>query len=434
MTHAQPIPVRHHRRGRHGPADTSVARALVRRGHEVRILADRVLAPDVEVDRRRARRLGHRAAATRTSSREHRHPRLGRQDAARRVRRRSRRPDDGPGGAGSPPTCAPSCAVAPPTSSSATSSCSARRSAPRPRASRSPCSCPTSRGCRAGACRRWARDSRRPPARSGACATPPPRAPCPGASTAASRSSTRPGARTALAPIDHVLDSYDHADRILVLTSAAFDYDELQSAPNVRVTGPRLDDPVWAGDWTLPPGDDPLVLVGLSSTFMDQAKVLRRIARRARRSPGARPDHHRSVDRAGAIGAPPNVTVVERAPHSEVLRHAAAVVTHGGHGTVIKTLAAGVPLVVMPIGRDQPDNAARVVHHGAGLRVRPSARTGAITRAVRRILRGSRLRRRGATPGRGAIATDLADRPSVAELEALPAGDGRRREPAAATV
>ena len=63
-------------------------------------------------------------------------------------------------------------------------------------------------------------------------------------------------------------------------------------------------------------------------------------------------------------------------PTRQVLREAAAVVTHGGHGTVIKTLAAGVPMVVMPLGRDQLDNAARVAHHGAGLRVSPKASAG----------------------------------------------------------
>ena len=44
---------------------------------------------------------------------------------------------------------------------------------------------------------------------------------------------------------------------------------------------------------------------------------------------------------------------------------AAAVVTHGGHGTMIKALAAGVPVVAMPMGRDQNDNAARLEASGA---------------------------------------------------------------------
>ena len=43
-------------------------------------------------------------------------------------------------------------------------------------------------------------------------------------------------------------------------------------------------------------------------------------------------------------------------------------------GTVTRALAAGVPLVCMPMGRDQPDVAARVIHAGAGLRLRPGSR------------------------------------------------------------
>ena len=119
-----------------------------------------------------------------------------------------------------------------------------------------------------------------------------------------------------------------------------------------------------------------------------------------------------------SISAPPNVTVVERAPHSAVLREASAVVTHGGHGTVIKALAAGVPLVVLPLGRDQLDNAARVAHHGAGIRLGKTAKPDVIGAAVRRILDEPAF---AAAAGRlaAAIAEDLASDRAVAELEAL---------------
>lgn len=234
------------------------------------------------------------------------------------------------------------------------------------------------------------------------------------------------GARCAngVAPVDHVLDSYARADRVLVLSSAAFDYDGFSPPPNVRVTGPRLDDPAWVGDWTLPLGAAPLVLVGMSSTYMDQTAVLRRVAAALGELPVRGLLTSGPAIAPGTIDAPANVTVVERAPHSEVLGHAAAVVTHGGHGTVIKTLAAGVPLVVMPMGRDQPDNAARVAHHGAGIRVRPGARPAAITKAVRRVLDEPSFRA-GAERLAGAIAADVATDRAVAELEAL-AGSERR--------
>jgi UDP:flavonoid glycosyltransferase YjiC (YdhE family) len=102
----------------------------------------------------------------------------------------------------------------------------------------------------------------------------------------------------------------------------------------------------------------------MSSSFQRQGEVLGRVANalgtldvRAVLTTGP------ALDPAN-ISAPPNVSVVRSAPHEHVLRYAAAVVTHGGHGTVAKALAAGVPLLVLPIGRDQGDNAARVTAEG----------------------------------------------------------------------
>lgn len=54
-------------------------------------------------------------------------------------------------------------------------------------------------------------------------------------------------------------------------------------------------------------------------------------------------------------------------PQISILERAALMVTHGGLGTVKECIFHGVPMVVFPIARDQPDNAQRVVHHGIGL-------------------------------------------------------------------
>ena len=59
---------------------------------------------------------------------------------------------------------------------------------------------------------------------------------------------------------------------------------------------------------------------------------------------------------------------------------------------MIKALAAGVPLVVAPLGRDQPDNAARVVHAGAGLWVSKKAGVPALRDAIARTLDEPRYR------------------------------------------
>jgi len=187
-----------------------------------------------------------------------------------------------------------------------------------------------------------------------------------------------------LAPLGHTLDQLRRHESLLLI-EPAFDF-PADLPPNVHYAGAQLDDPSWTEPWKPPPGSDPLVLVATSSTYQDQVPVLRRIANAVGRLPV------RAVMTAGpaldldGFEAPANIQVVASAPHSEVLRHAAAAVTHGGHGTVAKALAAGVPLVVMPMGRDQGDNAARVVAHGAGIRLKRTASETTIAEAVERVL------------------------------------------------
>jgi MGT family glycosyltransferase len=234
-----------------------------------------------------------------------------------------------------------------------------------------------------------------------------------------------------LEPIGSVLENFARADRLLLMTSRAFEYESFTPPPNVRLVGPRLDDPAWAGDWTPPPGADPLVLVGMSSTFMDHADVLQRSADALGRLPV------RGVLTTGpavpvhAIDSPANVTVVERAPHSEVLRHASAIVTHAGHGTVLKALAAGVPVVALPLGRDQLDNAARVAHHGAGLRLKPKASAEAIADALRRVLDEPSFAQ-NARRLADAIAEETAEDHAAEELEGLAGAKRADSAPAAA--
>jgi UDP:flavonoid glycosyltransferase YjiC (YdhE family) len=56
---------------------------------------------------------------------------------------------------------------------------------------------------------------------------------------------------------------------------------------------------------------------------------------------------------------PENVRVEFYVPHAEVLKRACLLVSHAGHGVVLKALYYGVPMVLVPWGRDQPGVAAR---------------------------------------------------------------------------
>ncbi|UOY02329.1 nucleotide disphospho-sugar-binding domain-containing protein [Blastococcus sp. PRF04-17] len=188
-------------------------------------------------------------------------------------------------------------------------------------------------------------------------------------------------------PVDDMFGLLDRCTEVLVMTSPSFDFSSPHIPGNVHFVGPQLDDPDWAAsdDWR-PDGDGPLVLVAASSVFQDQADLLRRASAALGRLPvRGLVTTGRAVDPA-AVPAPANVRVVRAAPHGAVLRETAVVVTHAGHGTVLKTLAAGVPLVCMPMGRDQKDNTVRVLRLGAGVRVPKSAPPVRIAAAVRRLL------------------------------------------------
>jgi len=65
---------------------------------------------------------------------------------------------------------------------------------------------------------------------------------------------------------------------------------------------------------------------------------------------------------------PPNVFTVQTAPQLQILRRASLMVTHGGLNSVKECIYFGVPMIVFPLVRDQPLNAARIVYHGLGLR------------------------------------------------------------------
>jgi UDP:flavonoid glycosyltransferase YjiC (YdhE family) len=110
------------------------------------------------------------------------------------------------------------------------------------------------------------------------------------------------------------------------------------------------------------------------------------------------------------------VTVRGHVPHGTVLPHMSAVVTHAGMSSVATALAAGVPMVCVPQGRDQPLNAARVEELGAGLNVSPDAPAEALAVAVRAVLAdgafrsaAQRLAASAASVGNGELATDLVD-------------------------
>lgn len=231
-----------------------------------------------------------------------------------------------------------------------------------------------------------------------------------------------------------ILDVYHGADLRLIQTSEAFDFPMAPAPANVRYVGPVLDDPEWAdGAWQnpWPEGDPrPLVVVGLSSTFQNQREVVQRSISALGEVPVRGFVTLGPAMAEETFDIPSNVIAVVSAPHDQVFREADAVVTHAGHGTVMRALSHDLPLVCLPMGRDQNDNAAKVAARGAGIRLKPTARSAKIRDAVRRVLDEPDYRRSAERLG-AAIRADVAADRATGELEAVGRAHARAQPVAA---
>ena len=232
----------------------------------------------------------------------------------------------------------------------------------------------------------------------------------------------RTRAEVGLPPVQDLPGLMARADRVLVCSSPSYDLGSGSVPANVCYVGPQLDDEASgapAGPWAAPPGG-PLMLVGLSSTVMRQEGLLQRATDALGQLPvRGLVTTGPAVDPA-VISAPANVTVTRWARHADVLPHCSALITHGGHGTVMKALIASVPLIVVPLGRDQPDNVNRVVYAGAGIRLRKNATASALQTAVSRVTEDPRYRA-AARRMAARLAAERDDNRAVAELEQVAA-------------
>jgi UDP:flavonoid glycosyltransferase YjiC (YdhE family) len=210
-------------------------------------------------------------------------------------------------------------------------------------------------------------------------------------------------------------------ERMLLGTSQAFDFAPEVIPPHIRYVGPQLDDPAWAAEWHSPWSEDdrrPLVLVSFSTSFQDHAAVLQRIIDAAADLPV------RLLVTLGATISPdelrpaPNSRLVETAPHNAVMPKASLVITHGEHGTVTRALVHRKPLIVVPHGRDQNDNAVRVSARGAGLVLGAQSSAEEFSAAIRQMLSDPGFGAAAKALGDG-VAADAEHSPVVAELERI---------------
>ena len=171
-------------------------------------------------------------------------------------------------------------------------------------------------------------------------------------------------ARLDLPPIDRFHGGIS-PDLALVATYPQLEYPRPWPA-GVEITGPMTFE-MPTPEIELPPGDDPLVLVAPSTAHDSDNHLVRTALAALADEPVRVVATTNRVAPQRPIEVPANAKLVEWLSYSQLMPAAAAIVSHGGHGTIARALGAGTPVLVCPIIGDMSETAMRVDWAGAGL-------------------------------------------------------------------
>ncbi|TVQ29115.1 MAG: glycosyltransferase [Spirochaetaceae bacterium] len=194
--------------------------------------------------------------------------------------------------------------------------------------------------------------------------------------------------RVGLGTLAGVTELLSRPPRVFYFTTEALEYPRAHWPEGFRMVGPatwapQADPPDWLAGVTRP-----IALVTCSTERQSDRGIIEAAL-------AGLPKLGMSVIATSAAYGPeefadagsPNCRVERFLSHGPVVARARVVVCHGGMGITQRALSHGVPVVVVPFGRDQFEVARRVEHAGAGVRLMPrNLNAGMLTAAVTKAL------------------------------------------------
>jgi MGT family glycosyltransferase len=163
------------------------------------------------------------------------------------------------------------------------------------------------------------------------------------------------------------LEVFQPPYQLIALTAEPLEYHRTDLPPTAHLVGSQpWDGPAERPAWLDEPGD-PWVLVTCSTDYQGDEDLARVAAEALRDEPVRVLLTLGEAYGKAALPEAANVTAVPFVPHGPAMERATVVVTHTGMGTVGKAALAGVPIVAVPFGRDQPEIARRIVEAGLGV-------------------------------------------------------------------
>jgi MGT family glycosyltransferase len=178
-----------------------------------------------------------------------------------------------------------------------------------------------------------------------------------------------------LKPINFDLLKMPHSPWLnLVVTHEAIDIPRYHLGPNTVYVGPIFMN-MGLSRSSFPYDDlredKYKIYVSLGTVFNDKPDIYQNIIRALQENP-----HYQIIVSAGGAYDKvsrkrynSNVMLFESVPQAELLNRIDLVVSHGGNNTLNETLYYGKPVIVLPVGGEQHDNASRIEFHGLGYRI-----------------------------------------------------------------
>jgi MGT family glycosyltransferase len=189
-------------------------------------------------------------------------------------------------------------------------------------------------------------------------------------------------------------DLYLQSGALLYRTAEPFEYPRRDWPDQVHLIGPGLWSPTAERPSWLDALPRPRVLVSVSTELQEDGAIVDAALTALADQPGSIIVTTSALDPTRFVAPNDRTRILRFVSHAAVMDAVDVVVTHGGMGTTQRALAAGVPLVVVPWGRDQKESARRVQHSGAGVMLAPKQlapdRLRAAVRAARERTEGAR--------------------------------------------